>query len=111
MFFPLRDNIRPERPPVVNWLLILANIAAFAWMVHVGPTQAELKLFAEQFGLVPEHVLTLVGRPRLLIEAPLPVLRDAVLPFASYMFVHGGLLHLLGNLWFLLLFGDNVEGR
>jgi membrane associated rhomboid family serine protease len=110
-FLPLRDNIQPERPPVVNWLLIVANVAAFVWMVHVCPTPVESKLFAEQFGLVPDRVLTLVGRPRLLIEAPGPVLRDAVLPFASYMFVHGGILHLLGNLWFLLIFGNNVEGR
>ena len=110
-FLPLRDNVPSERPPVVNWLLILANIAAFAWMVHVCATPADMKLFAERFGLVPDRVLTLVGRPRLLIEAPLPVLRDAVLPFASHMFVHGGLLHLIGNLWFLFIFGDNVEGR
>jgi membrane associated rhomboid family serine protease len=110
-FLPLRDNVPSERPPVVNWLLILANVAAFAWMVHVCTTPTDMRLFAEQFGLVPDRVLTLVGRPRLLIEAPLPALRDAVLPFASHMFVHGGLLHLIGNLWFLFIFGDNVEGR
>lgn len=111
MFLPLHDDIRSARPAVVNWLLILANVAVFAWMVHVCDTQDDLRRFAEQFGLVPERAVTLARRPGLLFTAPLQVVRDVVLPFVTCMFVHGGLLHLVGNLWFLFIFGNDVEGR
>jgi membrane associated rhomboid family serine protease len=111
MFLPLHDDIRSERAAVVNWLLILANVAAFAWMVHVCDTQTDLRLFAEQFGLVPERVVTLIGRPGLLFQAPVQIARDVLLPFVTHMFVHGGVLHLLGNMLFLVIFGNDVEGR
>jgi rhomboid family protein len=110
-FLPLRDDVRSERQPVVNWLLIGANVAAFAWMVHVCDTQADLRLFVEHYGLVPERAVTLANRPSLLFTAPLQVARDVLLPFVTHMFIHGGLLHLIGNLWFLFIFGDDVEGR
>src|SRR5262245_16332730 len=105
-FLPLRDDVRSERPPVVNWLLIVANVAVFAWMFHAFETQTDLRLFAEQYGLVPDRAVTLFGRPGLLFEAPLQVARDVLRPFVTYMFIHGGLMHLVGNLWFLFIFGD-----
>lgn len=111
MFLPLHDDIRSERPAVVNWLLVLANVAAFFFMLHVCPTESDLRLFAEQFGLVPERAVTLFGRPGLLFEAPVQVARDVLLPFLTHMFVHGGLLHLAGNMLFLVIFGNDVEGR
>lgn len=111
MFLPLHDDIRSERPPVVNGLLILANVAVFAWMLHVCQTGSDLRLFAEQFGLVPERAVALVRRPGLLFDSPLQVARDVFRPFLTYMFIHGGLMHLIGNLWFLFIFGNDVEGR
>ena len=111
MLIPIRDHARPERPAQVNWVLIAANVAVFAWMVYVNRSQEEARDFAEQFGLVPGRVRTLIAHPGLLLDAPWPVARDCLLPFVSYAFLHGSLLHLLGNVWFLWIFGDNVEGR
>jgi membrane associated rhomboid family serine protease len=111
MLIPIRDHARPERPAQANWVLIAVNVAVFAWMVYVNRSQEEARVFAEQFGLVPGRVRTLVAHPGLLLDAPWPVARDCLLPFVSYAFLHGSLLHLLGNVWFLWIFGDNVEGR
>jgi membrane associated rhomboid family serine protease len=86
---PIRD-INPTRTtPVVNYLLILANVAAFAW-VRTLPPWAE-----PGYGLVP----TRIGAD--------PV-GEAFTIFTS-MFMHANLAHLGGNLWFLWIFGDNVE--
>ena len=63
------------------------------------------------WGEYAERVRSLVAHPGMLLDAPWPVARDCLLPFVSYAFLHGGVLHLLGNLWFLRIFGDNVEGR
>jgi hypothetical protein len=111
MFIPIRDHVRPERPPVLTHVLIAVNVAVFAWMVYVARTQGEVSAFVEQFGLVPARVRDLVAHPGRLLDAPWPVARDCLLPFVSHAFLHGGVLHLLGNLWFLHIFGDNVEGR
>ena len=69
------------------------------------------ELFAQRFGLIPGRVRFGFAHLELLREAPGPWLREVLLPFFSSPFVHGGLGHLVGNLWFLFVFGDNVEGR
>jgi len=109
--FPLRDSPRPERSAVVTWLLVLANVAVFAYLALALPDAAAQQEFAERFGLVPARVRLAFGHPRLFLDAPWPAVRDSVLPFLTAMFLHGGVLHLFGNVWFLHVFGDNVEGR
>jgi membrane associated rhomboid family serine protease len=109
--FPLRDSERPDRPPLVNWLLVLGNAAVFVYMVAALRDPDAQQAFAERHGLIPANVRLGFAHPRLLLEAPLPFLREAVVPFFTAMFVHGGWAHLIGNLWFLVVFGDNVEGR
>ena len=88
---PISDENPTKRFPVVTVLLILANLAVFfAWQVRTGlPKSVALA------GLVPTelHPVSLRGVEHL---------------FTS-MFMHGGLAHLLGNMWFLWIFGDNVE--
>lgn len=92
IFFPLRDDNPVRRTPVVTYLLIAANVAAFLW-------QASLELAGErvtlEYGLVPV---------RLLADPA-----DQALTVVTSMFLHGGLMHLGSNLWFLHVFGDNVE--
>jgi membrane associated rhomboid family serine protease len=62
-----------------------------------------LDLLIHQFGVVPSHLASfLSGSPRY----PLPAI---VLPFFTSMFLHGSWLHVIGNMWFLYIFGDNVE--
>jgi membrane associated rhomboid family serine protease len=96
---PLRDNIPSRRAPVMTVLLIGANAAAFLYELRVPARDLPALFFA--FGLVPARLLDFEA------GAGLP----ALLPLVTSMFLHGGWLHLVGNLWTLWIFGDNVEDR
>jgi len=94
--FPLRDDNPCERPPLVTWVLLAGNLAAFAWQVTAGERSVLVG------GAIPYELLTLQDVwPRDLLPPPLTA-------FTS-MFLHGGLLHLGGNMLFLWIFGNNVE--
>ncbi|MBL8841542.1 MAG: rhomboid family intramembrane serine protease [Planctomycetes bacterium] len=109
--FPLRDHPPALRTPWVNYLLLAANVAVFAWMA-TGLRDAEAQQrFVERYGLVPATARFGLAHPQLLLETPWQWLRDVAAPFFTCMFLHGGLAHLAGNVWFLFVFGDNVEGR
>jgi membrane associated rhomboid family serine protease len=97
---PFRDNIPSRSFPVVTILLILINVTAFFYELALGPY---LDSFLTDYGIVPAAV---VAWP----ETDLPVSAVA-LPYLTSMFLHGGWLHLLGNMWYLWIFGDNVEDR
>ena len=98
---PLRDTTRSRRPPLVVLFLIALNGLAFLHELRLGDDGLEA-LFA-RFALVPEAVPL---SPGAFLAAP-----ARYLTFLSSMFLHGGLLHLAGNLWSLWIFGDNVEDR
>ncbi len=98
---PLRDENPSETRPFVTWTLIALNVAAFLYELRLGP---ELREFMFHWGLVPARV-TLAVR-----DGAEPILQ-AGLPFLSSMFLHGGWMHLIGNMWYLAIFGDNVEDR
>lgn len=79
-------------------LLVGANVLTFLYQLSLGP---EVEQFFRQFGVVPADML---GDPT----------RDPtgrLLPLVTSIFLHGGWLHLLGNMLFLWIFGDNVEDR
>jgi membrane associated rhomboid family serine protease len=98
--FPLRDENPADRAPVVTRALIALNAAAFLYELTLGPA---LRDFVAQWGVVPARVvLSLQGGEPLLAPA---------LSFGSSMFLHGGWAHLIGNMWYLWIFGDNVEDR
>ncbi|HTW32650.1 MAG TPA: rhomboid family intramembrane serine protease [Candidatus Sulfotelmatobacter sp.] len=98
---PLKDDQPRYSTPVVNYFLIAINILIFAFQSTLSPREGEL--FARQFGLVPNHLaLYLAGSPKY-------TLAQVVIPFFTSMFLHGGWMHVLGNMWFLYIFGDNVE--
>jgi len=86
----------------VTVLLILVNTAVFIYEVSLG--SGGLTRFVSQNALVPGHVTAYFsgGAP----AGPLNLL-----PFFTSMFLHGGWVHLIGNMWFLWIFGDNVEDR
>jgi len=85
---PLRDTIPSSRVPVVNYTIIALNVAVF---LHEATLGSRIEGFLFTYGLVPrEFTLTAV--------------------FTS-MFVHAGWLHVLGNMLYLYIFGDNVEDR
>lgn len=102
--FPIRDDQPRYSTPYVTWFLIGLNILIYAvqWLQMISdPRGAEL--FARTYGEVPAHLAAfLSGSPRY-------TLGDVILPFFTSMFLHGSWLHVLGNMWFLYIFGDNVE--
>ena len=98
---PLKDDQPRFSTPYVNSFLIGLNILIFFFQFIMGPRQADL--FVHQFGVVPSHLSAyLSGSARYTLAAVL-------VPFFTSMFLHGGWLHVLGNMWFLYIFGDNVE--
>jgi membrane associated rhomboid family serine protease len=99
--FPLKDDNPTAIIPVVTWALIAVNVMVFLYQVSLGPETS--RLFIYQYGAIPAVV---AGRQALRdgIAAVPPVLSV----FTS-MFLHGGWMHLIGNLWFLWIFGNNIE--
>lgn len=90
---PLKDGIRPRTFPIVNLLLILANIAVFGMQWLAGPYEEE---FVTTFALVPAW----------LIEGTAPL---GWMNIFTSMFMHANLMHIGGNMLYLWIFGDNVE--
>jgi len=100
---PIRDDNPSERPPVLTVLLIAANAAVFLFQWSLP--EAEHQRFLYTYGLVP----VIIGRPELARAEGLEPI--GLTSFLTSMFLHGGFLHVLMNMWFLWLFGDNVEDR
>lgn len=99
--FPIRDDQPSYSTPYVNWFLIALNIVIYLFQSMLDPRSGEL--FALQFGEVPSHLAAfLAGSQRYSLPA-------VVIPFFTSMFLHGSWIHVLGNMWFLFIFGDNVE--
>jgi membrane associated rhomboid family serine protease len=98
---PIRDTIRSQHKAVVNTTLIGINIVVFLIELSQGP---QLDRFIYYYGLVPARYTS----PRLIAYFSLG---QQILSLFSFMFLHGGFWHILGNMWFLHIFGDNVEDR
>jgi len=92
---PLRDTLRSRSFPVMNWLIIITNVLVFLYETTL--TSGQLDRLVMTYGTVPARFLT--GDPQ------------ALLTLFTSMFLHGGWLHIIGNLWVLFIFGDNVEDR
>jgi membrane associated rhomboid family serine protease len=100
---PLKDMSPRRSVPVVTILLIIANV--FVFFYQIGMPLRIADAFINTYGLVPARIqLALAGDPRV-------SLGDAFVPLFTCMFLHGGWLHILGNMWFLWIFGGNVEDR
>ncbi len=100
MLLPLKDDIPSRRFPFVTYSIIAINIVVF--MFEATMSKEQLQAFFELVAVIPaEYTAFLRGEP-------VPLLKLLAAPFAS-MFLHGGWMHLFGNMWFLYLFGDNVE--
>ena len=99
---PLRDDQPRYSTPWVNSFLIGLNMVIF-FLSEATLDPRGLELLIRQFGVVPAHLAAfLAGSSRY----PLPAV---VLPFFTSMFLHGSWLHVLGNMLYLYIFGDNVE--
>ena len=99
---PLRDDAPRFSYPAVTLALILVNIAIFFYQfsLSMASPRAEL-VFVETFGAIPLRTgYALAGKYPLV---------EGVAPIFTSIFLHGGWLHLIGNMWFLWIFGDNIE--
>ncbi len=91
--FPLWDTTPRRRFPFVNYLLIAINIYVFILQLAAP----NFDQFVNTYGFVPSHFNFL---------SPI-----SYLPILTSLFIHGGFFHILSNMWFLRVFGDNVEDR
>jgi membrane associated rhomboid family serine protease len=93
---PIRDGIPTRQNPVVNYLLIAANVLVFLWMFLMP--ESVLETMVNKYAMVPAHFADGV------------TLADVMTIFTS-MFMHAGLAHIGGNMIYLWIFGDNIEDR
>jgi len=99
---PLKDMTPRRSFPVVTVLLILVNVLVFIHQLSLPGAAGDA--FVRAYGLVPYKIsLALQGKHY--------TMEQALLPLFTCMFLHGGWLHIIGNMWFLWIFGGNVEDR
>jgi membrane associated rhomboid family serine protease len=125
--FPLKDHNPTYGTPYVTYLLIAINTAVMVWLSTLGPLAGPEALF--RYGFIPARIAQL-SNPQVLevpvvMEVPgrlpqrqivkkiqLPPSRTLIfMSLLTTMFMHGGWMHLAGNMWFLHLFGNNIEER
>ena len=99
---PLRDANPRSTTPVITVFLILANAGMFLYQASLAPRAGQE--FVYSFAIIP-------ARFPLAFTSHTFTLSQAFAPLLTSMFLHGGLMHLLGNMWFLWVFGDNIEDR
>ncbi len=99
---PIRDDAPRLTVPVVTWFLIAANVGIFLYQfsLGLGSPRAELA-FIGSYAVVPARVTSALTGSGPFVAG--------LLPIVTSMFLHGGWMHLIGNVWFLWIFGDNVE--
>jgi membrane associated rhomboid family serine protease len=95
---PLRDDNPSSSSPVVTWLLIAVNVLVFLYMVTLG-SESALNRFILAFAAVPGEITGRTGGDPI---GEYPTL-------ITSMFLHGGWLHIGGNMLYLWIFGDNIE--
>jgi membrane associated rhomboid family serine protease len=100
---PIRDTIPAKNKPFATWILIAANTLVFFFELMLP--EPVLQAFFYYFGVVPARY----SHPEWAAWVGLPL--DDYWPFFTSMFLHGGWLHIIGNMWTLWIFGDNVEDR
>jgi membrane associated rhomboid family serine protease len=128
MFLPLRDENPAHHTPVATYVLVALNILVFVWSNRLTDIQQQLLVY--RLGFVPARIAQLTTHQPIVvpveevvgnrffgaiaIQRPLSLDPRPVEIWSSLftcMFLHGSWLHLLGNMWFLYLFGNNVEDR
>ncbi|MCF7708891.1 MAG: rhomboid family intramembrane serine protease [Verrucomicrobia bacterium] len=98
---PLKDENPTRRLPIITILVIAVNVWFFFEEIKLG---AKAGSFIANYGLIPVRYTNAdIAKHFTLIEQ--------ATPFFSSMFLHGGWLHIVGNMWILWIFGDNVEDK
>lgn len=91
--FPISDSAKAARFPIITIIFVALNIYAF----YLQATVADPQGFINQYALISSR-----------IDFSIP---SSLLPFITSMFLHADLFHIVSNMWFLWIFGDNVEGH
>ncbi len=92
MFFPIGDiNVERGHPPILTYTFIFINIAVFLFEVSLG--QEQQNVFVTTYGSIPNEIM--VGKD--------------LFTLITSIFLHGGWMHLIGNMLFLWVFADNIE--
>jgi membrane associated rhomboid family serine protease len=89
--FPLYDTIKASRFPFFNWAIVFITVFVFIQQFMTPDVDA----FITKYALIPA-----------LVDFTNPI---TLLPFVTSIFLHGGLMHIISNMWFLVVFGDNVN--
>jgi membrane associated rhomboid family serine protease len=100
---PIKDTVPSRKPALATWSLIAINVLIF--LFQLGMSEYALERFFYLFGVVPARYT----HPEWAMLVGFPI--DDYWPFLTSMFLHGGWLHIIGNMWTLWIFGDNVEER
>jgi membrane associated rhomboid family serine protease len=98
---PIRDRNPSGTFPFITIGIISVNVLIFLYQLSLG---SDLVVFINQYGVVPikvTHYFQSSGLTSI----------ETFFPFISSTFLHGGFIHLIGNMWFLWIFGDNIEDR
>ncbi len=98
---PIQDSVPRRCPPVMTWTIITVNTVIFLFETQLP--QPVLKQLFYVFGLVPARYTQMAW------DTGLAAGLAGLWPFLTCMFLHGGWIHVLGNMWTLWIFGDNVE--
>ncbi len=127
--FPFADTNPTKRWEIVTFVLVAINVLSFVWFNGLDPQRQQMAVL--KYGFIPARVSQLRDPQKIVPveihiparlrngqevivreEVKLPADRQGILASAvTCMFMHGGWMHLIGNMWFLLLFGNNVEDR
>lgn len=122
MLIPLRDENPRVIIPYVTIIIIVLNVLVFLYQLSMGIYTVERYEFTLSYGLIPT---TIAGTPdeiilqtheqflSEMIRQPVQLDANPHSPFITLftsMFMHGGFMHLIWNMWFLWIFGDNIEG-
>jgi membrane associated rhomboid family serine protease len=110
--FPIRDDNPTLHPSIVAYAIIILNVASWILIQGLG-TNPQLIRSVFEFGVIPGELLGLVPEgTRVPVGPGLQYVVEGApnyLAVITHMFMHGGWLHIIGNMWFLYVFGDNVE--
>lgn len=98
---PLHDDNPTRIKPVLTVLLIAANVLVFFYQLSLGPRQEQALVY--QYGAIPAVVVGTRHLPAQLVAIP------PVVSLFTSMFLHGGFLHIIGNMLYLWIFGNNIE--
>jgi membrane associated rhomboid family serine protease len=101
LMIPIKDNVPTRTFPIITTAIIFVNILIFLWQkLAISPSEAEIII--RSYGLVP-------GELSAALSSRLDLLPYNLLTVFTSMFLHGGFLHIGGNMLYLFIFGNNVE--